>query len=84
MKFPPNKFLIKTIMTRNFLNSLLNLMYGDVVIHYSHIAVELKGFPHNFCNLKVRENKNQILGFAHNQFSFDFFFLFKGIRLSVW
>ena len=32
----------------------------------------------------MRENQNLIPAFTHNLFSFDFFFVVKGIRLSVW
>ena len=45
---------------------------------------EVIGYARNFCNKKIRENHNLILVFAHNLFSFDFFFVVKGIRLCVW
>ena len=59
-------------------------MYGDQVIHHSHITGKIIGNAHNFCNQKIRENKNTISIFAHNLFSYDFFFVMKGLRLSVW
>ena len=58
-------------------------MYNKHVIHHSHITGEVIGLAHGFCNRKVRENNN-ISVIAHNPFGFDFFFLLKGIRLSVW
>ena len=36
------------------------------------------------CNLKVRENKNQISVIAYNLFGFDFFLFLKGLRLGSW
>ena len=48
-------------------------MFGDVVIHHSHVTGEIIGYAHNFCNKKVRETQNQIPVFAHNLFSFDLF-----------
>ena len=42
------------------------------------------GYVHNFCNKKLREAQNLIPVFAHNLFSFDFFFVVKDIRLCVW
>ena len=39
---------------------------------------------YSFCNEKVRENYYNIPVVAHNLFRFDFFFLMKGMRASVW
>ena len=53
------------------------------MINHLHIAGEIKGYAH-FCNKMLRENQNLVLVFAHNLFSFDIFFVLKGIRLCVW
>ena len=37
-----------------------------------------------FVTKKIRENQNPIPVFAHNLFSFNFFFVVKGRRLCVW
>ena len=50
----------------------------------SHVTGEISGYVHDFCNKKIRENNNLIPVFSHNSFSFDFFFVVKGIRLCVW
>ena len=47
---------------------------------FSKLFLEIIGYAHCFCNLKIRENQNAILVIAHNLFSFDFFFVVKGIR----
>ena len=53
------------------------------MINHSHITGKTKGYAH-FCNKMLRENQNLILAFVHNLFSFDFFFVLKGIRLCAW
>ena len=45
---------------------------------------KIKGYTHDFCNEKVRENKDTFSCVAHNFFGFDIYFLIKSIRLSVW
>ena len=84
MDFPDNKFEIKTVVTKPFFNNVGDLIYGGYVIHHSHITGEVIGYAHNFCDKKIRENHNLIPVFAHNLFSFDFFFVVKGISLCVW
>ena len=59
-------------------------MYDKHVIHHSHITGEIIGYTHEVCNRRVRENKSNISATAHNLFGFDFFFLLKGIKVSVW
>ena len=84
MGFPNNKFEALTIVTKNFFSNVINLMYGKIVLHHSHVAGKVKGFGHSFCNQKVPENKNYFSLLAHNLFGFDFFFVVKGFRLCVW
>ena len=71
-------------ISKNFLNSVLNLLHSAVVLHHLHITGKIIGYSHDFCNLKVIENKKTISVFAHNPFRFDFFFVLKGLRLGVW
>ena len=84
MDFPQNKFEIKAVVTKEFFINIRDLIYGGYVIHHSHVTGEIIGYAHNFCNKKIRENNNLIPVFAHNLFSFDFFFVIKRIRLCVW
>ena len=70
------------IFSANLLDNVNCLIYSENVIHHSHITVDIIGDSHSFCNLKVRENKNQISVTAHNLFGFDFFFLFKKHQAS--
>ena len=53
-------------------------------IHHSHITGNIFGYAHTFCNEKVREKYYKIPVIAHNLFRFDFFFLVKSLRASVW
>ena len=84
MKFPKNAFVTDVILSNNFLANVCNIIFGREVIHHSHIAGEIIGYAHNFCNQKVRQNKNQISVIAHNLFGFDIFFFLKGLRLGLW
>ena len=84
MKFPENSFEIKTLVTKNFLNDVINLMVASGAIHHSHVTGEIIGYAHDFYNRKLKENQRTISVIAHNSFSFDFFFVVKGIRLCVW
>ena len=52
--------------------------------HYSHMTGKIVGCAHSFYNQKVRENYCKIPAVADNLFHFDFFFLMKGMRASVW
>ena len=72
------------IFSSNFLDNVSCLIHSKNVIHHSHIIGDIIRYAHNFCNFKVRENKNQISVIAHNLFGFDIFFLLKGLRLGSW
>ena len=78
--FPNDNFEIKTFVTKKMFKCVRNLFYGSHVIHHLHVTGEIKGYAHNFCNKMLRENQDLIPVFAHNLFSFDFFFVLKGIR----
>ena len=84
MDFPNNKFEIKTVPAKEFFCSVRGLTYGAYVIHHSHVSGQIIGYAHDFCNKKIRKNQTLILLFAHNLFSFCFFFVVKGVSLFVW
>ena len=69
MDFPDNRFEIKTVVIKDFFSNVRDLIYGSYVIHHSHLTGEVIGYAQYFCN---------------NLFSFDFFFVLKGVRLCVW
>lgn len=84
MDFSNNTFKIKSVGTKKFFKCVRNLLYGSHAIHHSHVTGEIKGYEHNFGNKMLRKSENLIPVFVHNLFSFDFFFVLKGIRLCVW
>ena len=53
-------------------------------LQHSHVTGKIFGYAHDFCNEKVRENKDIFSCVAHNCFGFDVYFLLKGVRVSVW
>ena len=81
MKFPQNKFKFETVATNDLSENIHKII--NVKVH-SHVISEVIGYEHDFCNLKVRENKDVISCIAHNSFGFDIYFVLKAIRLSAW
>ena len=55
MNFADKQLVVKTVITKNFLNNVSNLMFGEVVIHHLHIMGKIVGYAYNFCNKKLRE-----------------------------
>ena len=83
--FPGNKREISLFVSKNFLSSVINLLYCDIWVHHSHVSENIHGYAHDFSNRKVKElNSQPISVFAHNLFRFEFFFVLIGLRLSVW
>ena len=64
---------VKGLISSKFLSNVDCLIHGKTVIHHSRITGDVIGYAHSFCNLKIRENKNQISVIPHNLFGFDFF-----------
>ena len=50
-------------------------------LHHSHTTGKIIVYAHDFCNVKVRENKDVLTCVAHNFFGLDMYFLIKGIRV---
>ena len=70
--------------TNDLFESIHQIINVKVHLHHSHVTGEVIGYAHDFCNLKVRENKGVISCIAHNFFVFDIYFFLKAIRLSAW
>ena len=83
MNFMENDNVKGPIISSNVLSNVDCLVHGKTVLYHSHITGDVIGYTHSFCNLKVRENKNQISAIVHNLFGFDFFSL-KSLRLRTW
>ena len=84
MNMPKNKQIDRLPISSNFFRNIANVLCDKHILHHSHIKGEIIGYAHGFYYRNVRENKNITSLIAHNLFGFDFFFLIKGIRLSVW
>ena len=84
MKFPFSQFECETVTTVNLFLSVYRIINVKIHLHHSHVAGEIKGYAHDFCNWTIRENYDVVPCIAHNFFKFDMFFLLKGLRLSVW
>ena len=48
------------------------------------MAGEIRGYVHDFCNLRVRENKTESYCIAHNSWRFDMHFFVRGHRATAW
>ena len=54
-------------------------------MHHLHIAGEILGYSHNFCNTAVIEKTRPEIPFvAHNFFGFDIFFFLKTYIATAW
>ena len=55
MKFLPNeKILGDFLLSARFLQNLIFIHKNEFVIHHSHVAGEIVGYAHEFCNLQAR------------------------------
>ena len=84
MKFPKTCFESDSFTTKNLFETVHKIINVKIHLHHSHITGEIKGYTHDFCNWIIKENKDIIPCFAHNFFKFDFYFLLKNLRLSVY
>ena len=84
MDFPRGCFDYEALTTNDLFDSFHKIIKVKTHLHHSHITGNIIGYPHNFCNAKVRKNKDMMTCITHNSFHFDMSFLLKGIRLSVW
>ena len=84
MDFPQRRFDYETLTKNELFDSIHKIIDVKTHLHHSHTTGKIIGYAHDFCNAKVRENKDVLTCIAHNFFGFDMYFLIKGTRLSVW
>ena len=84
MDFPNGKFHYETLTTYDLFIHVHRIINVKIYLHHSHITGEIIGYADEFCNERVRENKDVFSCIAHNFFGFNIYFLVKGIRLSAW
>ena len=71
-------------ISRKFIPNRVAILSSKNSVHKSHITGQNEGHSHNFCNKKVSENYSKNPLIAHNHFRFEFLFLMKVLRASVW
>ena len=81
--FPRGCFDYKTLTTKDLFDSVHKIINVKTHLHHSLITGNIIGYAHDFCNGKVRKNKDMLTCIALNFFHFDMFFLLKGIKLLV-
>ena len=84
MKFPKTDFESDSFTTKSLFEYVHKIINVKINLHHSHVTGEIKGYTHDFCNWIIKENKNIVPCFAHNFFKFDFYFLLKNLKLSVY
>ena len=84
MDFPRGKFDYETLTTSDLFIFVHKIINVKIHLHHSHITGKILGYAHDFCNEKVRDNRDAFSCIAHDFFGFDIYFLIKGIRMSVW
>ena len=82
--FPRGCLDYETLTTNDLFDSVHKIINVKTHQHHSHVTGSIVAYAHDFCNGKVRENKDMLTCIAHNFFHFDMFLLLKGIRLLVW
>ena len=64
--------------------NITSILKDTKCIYHSHINGNIYDYTHTCCKKKARENSLRVPVISHNLFRFDFFFLVKGLRASVW
>ena len=60
----------ETLTANELFNSVHKIINVKTHLHHSHTTGKIIGYAHNFCNSKVRENKDILTCIAHNFFGF--------------
>ena len=82
--FLPTDILYNTIKKNKFFINVHRMITAKIHLYHFHVTGEMLGYTHNFCNLRVRENKIEIPMIAHNFFGFDLYYFIKGYVASAW
>ena len=84
MDFSLADFEFQTIASTDFFESVYKIFNNEYNIDHLHVTGEIRGYVHQFCNLRLKENTETISCFAHNLFGFELYFIIKEIRISTW
>ena len=61
VEFPESDIACDKITTNNFFKNVHQILKVKMPLHHSHVAGEILGYVHDFCNLRVKENKQSLL-----------------------
>lgn len=81
--YPVSDFPIQLFTWNKFFEKIHHLINVKIHLHHSHVIGKTLKCSHDFCICKVRENQISFSCLDITFFGFDFYFLLKGIRLSV-
>ena len=84
MDFPQKRFDYDTLTANELFDSVHKVINIKTHLHHSHTTGKIISYVHDFCNAKVRENKDVLTCITHNFLGFEMYFLIKEIRLSAW
>ena len=68
------------LILKKIIWNIISILPDTKCIHHSHIAENIYGYAHIFCNERVRENYFKVPVIAHNLFRFDVFFSSKRFK----
>ena len=75
--FPRECFDYEGLTTNDLFDSVHKIINIKTHLHHSHITENIIGYTHDFCNAKIRENKDMLTCITHTFLHFDMFFLIK-------
>ena len=65
MDFPQTRFDYETLTTNELFDSVYKIINVKTHLHHFHATGKIIGYAHDFCNAKVRENKDVLTCIAH-------------------
>ena len=74
MDFPQRRFDCETLATKELFHLVHKIINIKILLHHYYITGKIIGCAHDFCNAKVRENKDVLTCLAHSIFDFDMYF----------
>ena len=77
MDFLHRRFDYETLRTNELFELVHKIINVKTHLRHSHIMGKIIGYAHDFCNAKVRENKDDLTCIAHNFFWFYYVLFYK-------
>lgn len=77
-------FEFEDITSNDFFKDVNKIVSFKSHVDHWHVKEKIRGFSHDFCNLKLRKSQLELSYLARNMFGYDFYFTLKCIRTSTW